>query len=254
MTGSELERRFAPVAHALRDGIIEHYRDKGEQINHAAGLRTLDTNSLLAAARGMLLLNVLAAADRAVDLEGARVVDLGCGFGALSLFFATGGATVIGIDPNAERLTVGAIAAREFALPVTFQRGWTEDLVLPDASADLVVINNSLCYIVPRAERRRAVAHVRRILIPGGTVVLRNPSRSWVLDPFTGLPLVHQLPPKLAQALTRRHRPPRSPVRLRTAGGLKRELRRGGFSDVKHVRIDRRWWLPPRYQHHVARA
>jgi SAM-dependent methyltransferase len=253
-TLEDVDVRFAPVAHALRDGIIEHYRDRGQSIHDDAGIRTLDTNSLLAASRGALLLNALQHTAPAPDLSAMRVADLGCGFGALSLYFAVCGAHVVGVDPNGERFQVGAQVAREFRLQATFQRGWLEDLVLPTSGVDLAVLNNSLCYVVGRRERLRGLSHVQRILAPEGRVVLRNPSRSFPVDPFTGVPLVQLLPPRVTQLLLRRRVPPRSPVRLRTSGGLKRELRRAGLRDVRTVRLDQPWWRPPRYQHHVARA
>jgi SAM-dependent methyltransferase len=244
--------RFAPIAHALRDLIIEHYRDRGLSLHDDAGLRTLDTNSTLTAQRAELLLSALERSGHAVEPAGLRVADLGCGFGALSVYFAARGATVVGIDPNGERFEVGAAAAREFGLDASFRRGWLEDLVLADESIDLAVLNNSLCYIVARRDRRRALRHMARVLVPGGLAVLRNPSRSSPVDPFTGLPLVHQLPPGLAARLVAHRAPPRSATRLRTAGGLSRELRRAGLREVRAVRVSEPRWRPPRYQHHVA--
>jgi 2-polyprenyl-3-methyl-5-hydroxy-6-metoxy-1,4-benzoquinol methylase len=249
----DVEHRFAPVAIALRDGIIEHYRDRGERLDDAAGIRTLDTNSTLAASRGDLLLRILERRGGPGDLRGLRVADLGCGFGSLSLYFAVAGADVIGVDPNLERANVAACIARDLGLTATFARGWVDDLTLTDGSIDVVVLNNSLCYVVRRPDRKRALGHVQRILAPDGWTVLRNPSRSAPLDPFTGLPLVHQLPPGIAQRVLRRRGRPRSPVRLRTAGGLSRELRRAGLRSVRSVRVDQPWWRPPRYQHHVGR-
>src|SRR5262249_8618256 len=150
------DAQFAPVVRALRDEIIEHYRDRGERLDTPAGLRTLDTNSTLAARRGALLLQVLADRGGATDLAGLRVADPGCGFGALSLYFASKGAEVIGVDPNAERSQVASRIAEYLSLSATFTRGWMDDLVLPDASFDLAVLNNSLCYVVGRGDRARA--------------------------------------------------------------------------------------------------
>ena len=61
---------------------------------------------------------------------------------------------------------------------------------------------------MPRSERMRALRHTLRVLVPGGWLVTRNPSRMAPLDPFTGLPLVHQVPPALAARLLRRRTPP----------------------------------------------
>ena len=115
------------------------------------------------------------------------------------------------------------------------------------------MLNNAFCYIVARDERRRGLASTRRVLVPGGWIVLRNPSRSAATDPFTGLPFIHQLPPSVAATLTRRRSPARSRVRLRTARGARMELRRAGFVDAHVIRLDQPRWLPPRYQHLTAR-
>ena len=66
----------------------------------------------------------------------------------LSLYFAARGATVIGIDPIGSRLEVGRAVAAEHGLRAEFETGRMEALELDDASFDLAVQNNSLCYIV----------------------------------------------------------------------------------------------------------
>lgn len=247
------ERAFAPVCRALRDGIIEHYRDRGEAIDDDAGLRTLDTNSTLVPQRARLMVE-LARGRGLGSVEGLEVADLGCGFGALALYFAALGARVTGIDPNHERLAVAAAVAAELGLDATFRRGWVEAAPLPDAAFDLLVLNNSFCYVTERSDRREGLRHALRIARPGAWLVMRNPSLGTPLDPFTGLPLVHQLPGPLAAPalkLTARGRT-RSQVRLMTAGAARRELRRAGFAEarVERHRGERR---PARYQHLTAR-
>jgi ubiquinone/menaquinone biosynthesis C-methylase UbiE len=46
-----------------------------------------------------------------VPLEGARVLDVGCGEGRLTVFAATRAASVYAFDPNAERLEEARAAA-----------------------------------------------------------------------------------------------------------------------------------------------
>ncbi|HKO37304.1 MAG TPA: class I SAM-dependent methyltransferase [Solirubrobacterales bacterium] len=247
------ERAFAPACRALRDGIIEHYRDRGEAIDDDSGLRTLDTNTTLVPQRGRLLIELLRG--RGLDsVEGLEVADLGCGFGAIALYLASLGARVTGIDPNYERARVAGAVAADLGLAATFQRGWIEAAPLPDAAFDLVVLNNSFCYVTEPSDRREALGHAHRVSRPGAWLVMRNPSIGAPLDPFTGLPLVHQLPRQLADPalrLTVRGRT-RSQVRLMTAGAARRELRRAGFSEarVERPRGERR---PSRYQHLTAR-
>ncbi len=248
-----LDRRYAEVARAMRDAVIEHYRERGEQIDTPAGRRTLDTNSVLAARRGRLLLEMLGRAGGPTDLRGHRVIDLGCGFGSLALYFALAGARVTAIDPYVERARVGGAVAQRLGLPVEAARGWMDDLTFPDAAFDLAVLNNALCYVADRRDRRAALTQIARVLEPGGWLLMRNPSRTALLDPFTGRPFLHQLPPGLARRLARRSDPPRSVTRTRTGGGQARELRLRGFREVRRHRIDEPWWRPPRYIHHTAR-
>jgi SAM-dependent methyltransferase len=152
------------------------------------------------------------------------------------VFFAARGAEVVGIDPSARRLDVGREAAARHGLPVTLQRGRMEALDFPDRSFDVVVMNNSLCYVVDRQARRQAIAEALRVLRPGGSLLIRNPSRLVLRDQFSGLPLIHLLPPKAARRVFAVVRKDRSHVRLRTAGGARRELRRGGFAAVELLR------------------
>jgi SAM-dependent methyltransferase len=248
------ERAFAPVCRALRDRIIEHYRDRGEAIDDEPGLRTLDTNSTLVPQRGRLLAELARRRSGRDSVEGLEVADLGCGFGAIGLYFAALGARVTGIDPNHERLAVGNAIAADLGLDACFRCGWLEAAPLPDAGFDLLVLNNSFCYVTDPSDRREGLRHALRIARPGAALVMRNPSLGSPLDPFTGLPLVHQLPRPLAAPalrLTARGRS-RSRVRLMTAGAARRELRRAGFREVRAERGlgERR---PGRYQHLTAR-
>ncbi|HXS46156.1 MAG TPA: class I SAM-dependent methyltransferase [Solirubrobacterales bacterium] len=246
------ERAFAPVCRALRDGIIEHYRERGELLDDEAGLRTLDTNSTLVPRRAGLLVEMVRRRSGLGSVEGLEVADLGCGFGAIALYFASLGAHVTGIDPNGDRLQVPAAIAAELGLEASFRRGWVEAAPLPDQSFDLVVLNNSFCYVTDRSDRREGLRHAFRIARPGSWLAMRNPSIAAPRDPFTGLPLVHQLPGPLAARLMRisaRGRS-RSAVRLMTAPAAHRELRRAGFSRVRTERhLGERL---ARYQHLTA--
>ena len=245
---------FNPISRALRGEIIEHYRSLGEAIDDEAGLRTLDTNSTLVPQRAELLLGLIGRFSGSGSIEGLDVADLGCGFGAISLYFANLGARVTGIDPKPERLEVGAEVAGRLGLDASFKRGWIEEAPLPDAAFDIVVLNNSFCYLTERSDRSRALRQALRISRPGGGVVMRNPTLGSPVDPFTGLPLVHQLPSAITEPVLRfvRSNGNRSKVRLKTGAGARRELRRAGFAEVRLERglAERR---PGRYQHLTGR-
>ena len=228
------EHDFDPIANSLRDHVTEFFERAGENLTDSARLNTLETNSELVAQRAEVLLLILA--QRGIgSLAGLRIVDLGCGFGALSVFFAARGAIVTAIDPKADRLAVGESVAAEYGLPVTFRKGRMQSLDLPDRSFDLAVQNNSFCYVVDRDDRGAVLAETLRVLRPGGVVVIRNPNRWSLIDQFTGIPLVQLLPPSQAHRSAVLLGRKRSQVRVTSPPEAVRELRKAGFANVAHV-------------------
>jgi SAM-dependent methyltransferase len=248
------EQDFVRVARALRDAIIDHYHARGESLATDSGLRTLDTNSTLVPERAELLLDLYERSAGHRSIAGLRVADLGCGFGAMSVYLAWLGASVVGVDPNGDRFLVGARLAERFRLDASFQRAWLEEMALPEGHFDLAVINNSFCYITGRDDRRRALSNTLGILRPGGWVLLRDPSRTSPIDPFTGLPIIHRLPGWLRRPVLRLSDGgrTRSTVRLMSPRSARRSFRRAGFAEVRSEReaSGRRWG---RYLHLTAR-
>ena len=246
---------FAPLAHDLRDHIIAHYEQLGEPLDTPSGLLTLDTNSVLAAGRGRLLLRLLAEAG-AGSIAGWRVLDLGAGFGSLALYYASLGAEVVAVDPNAQRMQIAVAIAKQRGLSVRVLAAQAQSLPLPDMSFDLVLANNSLCYIVDKHQHSLALSEIHRMLRPGGWVVMRNPNRLHPRDQFTGLPLVALLSPALAQRVADARGRHRSNVRLYSPGGAVRRLRKAGFSEA-HWRAQPGRKLSARfagYHHVIARV
>jgi 2-polyprenyl-3-methyl-5-hydroxy-6-metoxy-1,4-benzoquinol methylase len=247
---------FVPVTDSLRDELTRFYAD--HQPLSPADLTTIETNSTHVPRRGGPMAELVRAKLGHKSLVGLEVLDVGCGFGALSLFFAADGARVRGLDPHDERFVVGQAVADRHGLPVRFDPGYIEDVAYPDASFDVVVMNNSLCYIVDRGDRAAALRQALRVLRPGGVVALRNPNRLYPLDQFTRLPLIQMLPPRAAEAIGERLRGHRSKVRLTTPAGARRELERIGFVEVEsHGFVSRPATALlssfARYHHQVAR-
>jgi ubiquinone/menaquinone biosynthesis C-methylase UbiE len=97
------------------------------------------------------------------------VLDLGCGTGRFTPALArTFGGPVYGIEPSTQ---MRDIAVRSAHPGVTYLAGRAEDMPLPTASCDVV-----LMYLVFHHVRDRvaAVAEIRRVLRPGGRVLMRS--------------------------------------------------------------------------------
>jgi|SRR5215211_1301983 len=223
---------FDAIVPSLREEVLGWYKRHGKRLEGAAGHNTLETNSGYVERRGAPLLTMLAEQRGDQSLEGVSLVDLGCGFGALSVFFAARGAEVTGVDRNVARFEVGAAVARRHGLAIRFVAGSMEVLPLPDAAFDIAVQNNSLCYLTRRRQRALALAETLRVLRPGGVLIGRNPNRWNPIDQFTGLLLVHLLPPAPAAALSARLGRERSAAVTVSPFRLRLELRRAGFEDV----------------------
>jgi len=97
--------------------------------------------------------------------SGSRVLDVACGTGALSRRLAQAGASVTGIDLAPPMLAV----ARELSEGIAFIEGSADALPFPDDSFDVVTCQQGLQFFPDRAA---AVGEMRRVLAPGGRVVI----------------------------------------------------------------------------------
>jgi 2-polyprenyl-3-methyl-5-hydroxy-6-metoxy-1,4-benzoquinol methylase len=223
---------YVPIADAMRGRVTSYYDAIGRPLRGASGLATLETQAGLTPARARLLLTVVVRQGGSEDVAGLRVAEVGAGFGALALWFAAHGALVTAIEPDAGRSAVGQAIASEHGLAVEWVNATAEDVALPTASQDIVILNNAFCYLVGREARSLALSGLLRATRPGGQLIVREPNRLRLVDPFCGLPLVHLLGADAARRTAARAGRRRSAVRLATRGALRRELRRAAWVDV----------------------
>lgn len=105
-----------------------------------------------------------------IELERkAKVLDVGCGTGFLSLLLAEQGHVVTGIDLSAEMRAQAAAKAAKARLKADFIAGDAEAPVFPEASFD-VIISRHVAWTLPAPEQ--ALENWRRLLAPGGMVVI----------------------------------------------------------------------------------
>jgi SAM-dependent methyltransferase len=109
----------------------------------------------------------------------ARVLDLGCGTGRLTLAMAAAGHTVTGVDPA--RASLDAARRKPGAATVTWIEG--NSAVLSEQSFGIAVMTSHVAqFLVTDEEWDRTLADIRRALVPGGRLVFdtRDPlNRAW---------------------------------------------------------------------------
>ncbi len=139
------------------------------------------------------------------DVRG-NVLDAGCGTGGLlGRLGARPGLTRIGLEWDAE---AARRAAGKSGAPIA--RGSVNALPFADACFDAAILADVLCH--RGVEPTDALAEVRRVLRPGGRLVVNMPAYEWLLSGHDRL--VHN-------------------ARRQSAGQLRAMLAEAGFCDIR---------------------
>jgi fatty-acid O-methyltransferase len=103
---------------------------------------------------------------RGARVEGARVLDVGCGRGGAAAYIARhlGAAEVVGLDASQD--AIDFCTRRHAHANLRFVHGHADDLPFEDAAFDVVLnVESSHCYL----DRAAFFAEVGRVLAPGGS-------------------------------------------------------------------------------------
>jgi SAM-dependent methyltransferase len=124
---------------------------------------------------------------------GQRLLDLGTGTGSLARGFARRGLQVVGLDPSPPMLDEARRLDDAAGVAVQYVKARAESTGLADASFDVVSAGQCWHWF----ERARAAQEVRRLLRPGGPVVIAH---------FDWLPLPGNVV-EATERLIRQHNP-----------------------------------------------
>ena len=174
-------------------------------------------------------------------LEGARVLDVGCGKGATTFYAALCGAKeVIGLDPEASGSTAGLTEAFS---KIRGELGLKKCVLKPtdfmtyntETPFDLILLYNSINHIrevtsdiqrdeAARKSQGRVIAQIAKVLKPNGWVILCDAGRR---NLFGDLGLRSPLAPTISWNAHQ------------TLGAWRQLLAEHGFSDFCH-----NWYVP----------
>lgn len=159
-------------------------------------------------------------------LEGARILDIGCGLGVYVRKFREFSDRVCGIDIDPKRLREGAKTTPGLMLAVG------EHLPFPDNSFDVIVLNEVIEHVTDDAATMREAL---RVIRPGGHIAIYAPNRLYPFEThgiyvgkrfvFGNIPFVNWLPNPVRNRLVPH-------ARAYTKKGIRR-LYRGLDADVK---------------------
>ena len=116
--------------------------------------------------------------DRMIQLArlatGDTALDIGCGTGTLAIAakkrVGSAGA-VFGIDASPAMVARGMRKSAKADIDVTFTNAVVEALPFPDGRFD-VVLSTLMLHHLPRHARRQCTAEIRRVLKPGGRLLV----------------------------------------------------------------------------------
>lgn len=105
---------------------------------------------------------------------GEAVLDVGCGTGSLAIAAkrhvgATG--RVFGVDAAPEMIARATSKAAQAGIAVRFENAVAEALPFPDAQFD-AVLSTLMLHHLPRKARQQCACEIRRVLKPGGRVLV----------------------------------------------------------------------------------
>ncbi len=110
------------------------------------------------------------------DLDGSKVLDIGCGGGILTEAMAAAGATATGLDMAEKSLAVARLHQIESGLDVNYQQGTAEELAGKEAGQYDVVTCLEMLEHVP--EPSQVIASACRLVRPGGNVFFSTINRT----------------------------------------------------------------------------
>ncbi len=138
------------------------------------------------------------------DVDGRRILELGCGQGHAAVRLARRGARVIAIDADVAQLRAARALAAEMEVTVEFHQAEPAELAFLAADhVDLALAVTTLSFV---ADLDRVFRQVHRVIGPGGHLVAsvphpaalcadpRDPTRTiqpWDTDGFVGDRRVH---------------------------------------------------------------
>lgn len=238
--GAAAPEAWTELSAAFSQAVADYHVTRGRAPEAAAVQSTVRTNSVLVPQRGDNLRMLVRSLTDLGSIAGQRVLEVGTGFGALAAYLTLVDApqrlVALDVRDDLVQAATTSISTCAHPPPVEYQTADMRELpACMENSFDLVIANNAFIYLATRESMRRALMEFQRVLRPGGFALFWHVNRWQLREPFTRAPIVHLLPPRMADVVGRRvgwhHNHGRT--RYLSPYGLRRLLRATGFSSVR---------------------
>lgn len=140
------------------------------------------------------------------DLRGKKLLEMGCGAGEASVYFALKGARVTAIDISAEFVKLTKALARKYNVMVNVVKMQAEKLAFRDGEFDCIFGNS----ILHHAELQLALREAARFLKGNGKPIS--------IEPLAHNPLIN-IYRRMARDV---HTPTEAPLRMKEVEGMRR--------------------------------
>src|SRR5207245_1138085 len=137
-------------------------------------------------------------------IRGSRVLDVGCGYGSLVAELARRKYDALGVDPDPESIK----AAKRLFPAANVRVARAEDLDSSfDQRVDSITLKDCLHHLIGEGEADEAFGAFRRLLRPGGRLIILDPNPIWILRVARRLARFHdfQTPLEEARETLQRH-------------------------------------------------
>jgi 2-polyprenyl-3-methyl-5-hydroxy-6-metoxy-1,4-benzoquinol methylase len=127
----------------------------------------------------------------ALGLEpGAKVLDLACGHGRISLELARRGVEVVGVDLSPRSLELARAAAEQEGIPIEFVQADMREISFVNEFDAVINIFTAFGYFDDERENQRVLEAVERALKPGG---------AFLIDTINGVALWARYRPNMSE-------------------------------------------------------
>lgn len=123
------------------------------------------------------------------QISGHKMIDIACGYGFWSLFFAQRHVDVLGIDNDANRLTVFRRTAKKYPHMTAVNADIRHIDMVPDCTYDVAFCANTI-HVVP--DWRKIISEMNRVTRKNGLIILvmNHPDNLYIKDQYKNIPVM----------------------------------------------------------------